>query len=287
VALETDPQEFREEMEFLWQRGGSMFLSTFRDLMRSPEANTLAADFVREKISETVHDADTARKLTPDGLIGCKRLVIDTDYYETYNRSNVSLVDISDKGTPITRITPTGVQVGEDHHELDVLIFATGFDAMTGSLLRVDIRGRGGRSLVDAWAAGPVTYLGLGVTGFPNFFTITGPGSPSVLANMIVGTEQHVDWITECIGYLHANGYETIEAEPEAVDAWVGHVNAVADRTIFPSCNSWYVGANIPGKARVFMPLLGFPAYVDKCNEIAANGYEGFRLQPAPAAVSG
>ncbi|MGE0730075.1 MAG: flavin-containing monooxygenase [Acidimicrobiia bacterium] len=287
VALETDPEEFRREMELLWERGGSLFLSTFRDLMRDPAANQLAADFVREKIHQTVRDPETARKLTPDGLIGCKRLVIDTDYFETYNRPNVSLVDVSPKGTPITRITPTGVQCGDEHHDLDVLIFATGFDAMTGSLLRVDIRGRGGASLADVWEAGPVTYLGLGVHGFPNLFTVTGPGSPSVLANMIVGTEQHVEWISDCIDHLDAHGLDTIEAEPESVQRWVAHVNAVADQTIFPSCNSWYVGANIPGKPRVFMPLLGFPAYVDRCNEVAANGYEGFKLEKVGAGRTG
>ena len=284
VAMETDPEEFRAEMEYLWERGGSLFLSSFRDLMRTPEANQLAADFVREKIRETVKDPETAAKLIPDGLIGCKRLVIDTDYFETYNRPNVSLVDISAKGTPITEITPTGIRCGDEEHELDVLIFATGFDAMTGSLLRVDIRGRGGRRLADAWEAGPVTYLGLNVSGFPNLFTITGPGSPSVLANMIVGTEQHVEWIAQCLDYMAAHGHDTIEAEPEAVAEWVAHVNAVADRTIFPTCNSWYVGANIPGKPRVFMPLLGFPAYVDKCNEVAATDYPGFTF--GRAAVS-
>ncbi len=276
-ALATDPESFREEMELLWQRGGTLFLASFRDLMRTPEANRLAADFVRDKIRQTVQDPEVAQLLTPDGLIGCKRLVIDTGYYETYNRSNVSLVDISDgRGTPITEITPTGIRCGDRRYELDVLIFATGFDAMTGSLLRVDIRGRGGRTLAEAWEAGPVTYLGLGVHGFPNLFTVTGPGSPSVLANMIVGTEQHVDWITDCIDYMAAHGHDLIEADPAAVDAWVAHVNAVADRTIFPTCNSWYVGANIPGKPRVFMPLLGFPAYVDKCDDVAAHDYQGF-----------
>ncbi|MEZ5412185.1 MAG: NAD(P)/FAD-dependent oxidoreductase [Acidimicrobiales bacterium] len=285
VATETDPEEFRAEMEYLWERGGSLFLSSFRDLMRTPEANQLAADFVREKIRQTVNDPETAAKLIPDGLIGCKRLVIDTDYFETYNRPNVSLVDISAKGTPITEVTPTGIRCGDDHYDLDVLIFATGFDAMTGSLLRVDIRGRGGRRLADAWEAGPITYLGLNVDGFPNLFTITGPGSPSVLANMIVGTEQHVEWIADCVDYMAAHGHDTIEAEPEAVEEWVAHVNAVADRTIFPTCNSWYVGANIPGKPRVFMPLLGFPAYVDKCNEVASTDYPGFTFGRATAAA--
>ena len=276
-AADVDDATFTATMERLWEMGGTMFLSAFRDLMRTPASNERAAAFVRTKIAEIVHDPATAAKLTPDGLIGCKRLVIDTGYYETYNRPNVTLVDIGPQGTPITRITPTGVQVGNEHHELDVLIFATGFDAMTGSLLRVDIQGRDGQRLADTWEAGPVTYLGLGVHGFPNFFTITGPGSPSVLANMIIATEQHVDWITDCISYLQANGHDTIEADPASVESWVAHVNAAADRTIFPSCNSWYLGANIPGKPRVFMPLPGFPGYVDTCDDVAANGYRGFR----------
>ncbi len=217
-------------------------------------------------------------------MIGCKRLVVDTDYYATYNRPNVTLVDVSEHGQPISRITPTGLQVGETEYEFDVLIFATGFDAMTGSLLRVDIRGRGGEPLAETWAAGPVTYLGLGVTGFPNLFMITGPGSPSVLANMVIATEQHVDWIMDCIDHMDAAGHAVIEAERHAVDEWVAHVNSVADRTIFPTCNSWYLGANIPGKPRVFMPLPGFPAYVERCEQIAANGYEGFRFEAhAPA----
>jgi cation diffusion facilitator CzcD-associated flavoprotein CzcO len=157
-------------------------------------------------------------------------------------------------------------------------VFATGFDAMTGALLSIDIRGRSGRTLQEAWSAGPRTYLGLNSVGFPNFFTISGPGSPSVLTNMIVSIEQHVNWITECIEYLRENGHRRIEATLEAQDAWVDFVNTVADFTLFPSCNSWYLGANVPGKPRVFMPLLGFPTYVEKCNDVAAKGYEGFAL---------
>ncbi len=278
-AVDLSPEALGEEMELLWQQGGPMFLSGFRDLMRNPAANQLAADFVRCKIAEIVDDPAVAMRLTPSGMIGCKRLVVDTDYYATYNRPNVTLVDVSEHGRPIDRITPAGVQTGESEHQVDVLIFATGFDAMTGSLLRVDIRGRGGRPLTETWAAGPVTYLGLGVTGFPNLFMVTGPGSPSVLANMIIATEQHVDWIMDCVEYMDARGHAVIEAERHAVDDWVAHVNSVADRTIFPSCNSWYLGANIPGKPRVFMPLPGFPAYVERCEQVKANDYEGFRFE--------
>jgi cyclohexanone monooxygenase len=186
----------------------------------------------------------------------------------------VRLVDIAAHG--IDRIAPEGVVANGESFALDALVFATGFDAMTGTLLRIDIRGRDGKTLQDAWRAGPRTYLGLGVAGFPNLFLITGPGSPSVLTNMIVSIEQHVNWIAGCIEHLRAKGRTTIEAQPAAQNAWVEHVNAVADRTLYPMCNSWYVGANIPGKARVFMPLLGFPPYVEKCDEVAAQDYEGF-----------
>jgi cyclohexanone monooxygenase len=281
-ALETPDDEVEAELDRLWAQGGPLFLATFRDLMLDPAANELAAAYVRHKIAEIVHDPDTAATLTPDGLIGCKRLVIDTGYYATYNRPNVTLVDVSDEGRPIRRITPTGIETGDDHHELDVLVFATGFDAMTGALSRIDIRGRDGLRLADKWDGGPRTYLGLQVAGFPNLFTVTGPGSPSVLANMIIATEQHVDFIAECLDHLDRHGHRTVEALPDHEAAWVDHVNAVADRTIFPSCNSWYVGANVPGKPRVFMPLPGFPAYVRRCEEVVANGYEGFAFDAAP-----
>ena len=279
-AVDATPEELEAELDFLWARGGPLFLASFRDLLLDPEANRLAADYVRAKIAEIVDDPETAATLTPDGLIGCKRLVIDTGYYETYNRPDVRLVDVGPDGRPIERITPEGVVTGGELHPLDVLIFATGFDAMTGSLLRIDIRGRGGRSLQAKWEAGPVTYLGLGVAGFPNLFTITGPGSPSVLANMIMAAQQHVDWVTDCIEHMEQTGQATIEAEAAHEAAWVEHVNAVADRTIFPTCNSWYLGANVPGKPRVFMPLPGFPAYVARCEEVVAKGYEGFLFEP-------
>ena len=201
---------------------------------------------------------------------------MDSGYYATFNRPNVRLVDISKSG--IDQITPARVRVDGASFELDSLVFATGFDAMTGTLLKIDIRGRGGRTLREAWEAGPRTYLGLSVAGFPNFFTISGPGSPSVLTNMIVSIEQHVNWIAECIAQLRAQGRASIEARPEAQEAWVEHVNAVAGRTLYTQCNSWYVGANIPGKKRVFMPLLGFPDYVTKCDEVVAKSYEGFDI---------
>jgi cyclohexanone monooxygenase len=196
--------------------------------------------------------------------------------YATFNRRNVTLVDVNQ--APIEEITPAGLRAGGREYELDAIVLATGFDAMTGAVLRIDIRSSGGRTLQDKWAAGPRTYLGLVTAGFPNLFTITGPGSPSVLSNMIPSIEQHVDWIADCIGYLREHDVDRIEPSVEAEDAWVEHVNEVAGETLFPSRNSWYLGANVPGKPRVFMPYLGFPPYVEKCNEVAAKGYEGFSL---------
>jgi cation diffusion facilitator CzcD-associated flavoprotein CzcO len=180
--------------------------------------------------------------------------------------------------SPIDRITPGGIETGGQEFAVDCIVLATGFDAMTGALSQIDIRGKGGVALSEKWAAGPRTYLGLSVTGFPNLFTITGPGSPSVLSNMIPSIEQHVNWIADCIGHMRDKGHDHVEAKIDAEDAWVDHVNEIAGLTLFPSCNSWYLGANVPGKPRVFMPVLGFPAYVEKCEEVVAKGYEGFRM---------
>ena len=205
--------------------------------------------------------------------------MIDSDYYITFNRDNVTLVDLREGG--IEEVTPKGVRTTNAEYELDILVFATGFDAMTGALGRIDIRGRGGRALKEKWADGPRSYLGIQSAGFPNLFTITGPGSPSVLSNMVVSIEQHVDWITDCITYLRKNQIERIEPTVEAEDAWVEHVNQVAQGTMFtaPSCNSWYLGANVPGKPRIFMPYIGGVGnYRQKCDEIVAKGYEGIAL---------
>jgi cyclohexanone monooxygenase len=283
-ALAATPEERERAFAERWARGGLVFLGAYGDLMLDERANGFAADFVRARIAETVRDPETARRLMPRQIIGCKRLCIDTGYYETYNRPNVRLVDVSE--APIEEITPKGVRAGGQEFELDSLVFATGFDAMTGSLLKIDIRGRGGESLRDKWAEGPRTWLGLGIAGFPNMFTVSGPGSPSVLTNMIVSIEQHVEWISDCIAYMRAKGHRAIEATPEAEEGWVAHVNAVADRTLFPGCNSWYLGANVPGKPRVFMPLIGFPDYVAKCDQVAARGYEGFVFDRAAQAAA-
>jgi cyclohexanone monooxygenase len=275
-ARDMTPAERRAAFEARWQYGGLFFLGALGDLLLDKEANDMAAEFVRGKIRSIVRDPAVAELLSPKQVIGCKRLCVDSGYYATFNRPNVRLVDIS--ATGIDEITPEGVRVNGASYGVDALVFATGFDAMTGTLLKIDIHGRGGYALRDAWQAGPRTYLGLCVAGFPSLFTITGPGSPSVLTNMMVSIEQHVDWIADCIAHLRSSGKRSIEATPEAQQAWVEHVNAVAGRTLYPQCNSWYLGANVPGKTRVFMPLLGFPDYVEKCEEVVAKGYDGFLL---------
>jgi cyclohexanone monooxygenase len=261
--------------------GGFAFMAAFEDLGTDLAANALAAEFVSEKIRRVVHDPEIAERLIPtDHPIGSKRICVDTGYFETFNRDDVTLVDV--KHTPIEEITETGVKVAGQVHEVDVIVFATGFDAMTGSLLRMDIRGRGGLTLREKWAAGPRTYLGLGTAGFPNLFTITGPGSPAVLSNVVLAVEQHVEWIVDCMQHMQAAGLATIEAEVDAEDDWVEHVNQAADRTLYKQANSWYLGANVPGKPRVFMPYAGgVGRYRKRCDQVAAEGYRGFRLEPA------
>jgi cation diffusion facilitator CzcD-associated flavoprotein CzcO len=276
LALDATAQERQAEYEARWRDGGLSFLGAFADLLFDSGANDTAAGFVRDQIRATVRDPDTAEALCPDQVIGCKRLCVDTNYYETFNRPNVRLVDL--RRSPISAITPDGIRTADAHFDLDAIVYATGFDAMTGALTRIDIRGKKGMALRDAWAAGPHTYLGLSVFGFPNLFTITGPGSPSVLTNMVVSIEQHVNWIADCMDHLRRHGYQRIEATSDAQTAWVEYVNVVADFTLFPTCNSWYLGANVPGKTRVFMPYLGFPPYAQKCDEVAQSGYDGFVL---------
>ncbi len=274
LAVEATPEELQAEYEARWAAGGLAFLGGFADLVFDPKANQTAAEFVRNKIRAVVKDPAVAEKLCPTTMVGCKRMCVDTGYYETYNRDNVSLVDISNSA--VERIDPAGLTAAGRHFDLDTIVFATGFDAMTGALSRIDIRGRKGERLNDKWAAGPRTFLGLSVSGFPNLFTVTGPGSPSVLSNMLPSIEQHVDWIADCIEYLDARQIGAIEASREAEEAWGAHVNEVANTSVYPSCNSWYLGANVPGKPRVFMPYLGVPPYVEKCRQVAANDYEGF-----------
>lgn len=277
LASEMSAEEISAELEQRWRMGGLNFYGCFADLMISRQANDIAARFVREKIAARVDDPATAELLSPKTVIGAKRICVDTDYFETYNRDNVTLVDISQ--TPITEITARGLRVGDQDYEFDALVFATGFDAMTGALNAIDIQGRGGVKLKDKWQAGPRTYLGLCSAGFPNLFTISGPGSPSVFTNMITSIEQHVEYIRDIIVFLRERGLSTIEADVAAEDAWVDHVNDVARETLVYEANSWYLGANIPGKPRVFMPYIGgFPLYVEKCDTVVARGYEGFTL---------
>ncbi len=275
-ALDVSHDEVLEELERRWQDGGLPFLGAFADLIFEKDANDLAADFIREKIAARVDDPEVAKLLQPTSIVGCKRLCVDSNYYETYNRDNVSLVDISKQG--IDEITATGLRCGSERYEVDAIVFATGFDAMTGSLLKINFIGRDGVTLSEKWAAGPRTFLGLCTKGFPNLFTVSGPGSPSVLTNMIPSIEQHVNWIADCIEFLNRGNYTGIEASQAAEDDWVGHVNEVADSSLYPGCSSWYLGTNVPGKPRVFMPYLGFPPYVEKCEEVVANNYAGFDL---------
>jgi cyclohexanone monooxygenase len=277
-ALSVSAAERVREYDARWQRGGLGFAATYLDLLTNQDANDTAAEFFRAKIRGIVRDPAVADLLTPRTYpLGTKRLCVDTEYYATFNRDNVTLVDV--RTAPIEEIVPDGLRTQAGTYVFDSLVFATGFDAMTGALLRIDIRGRGGMSLRDKWAEGPRTYLGLAVAGFPNLFAITGPGSPSVLSNMIVSIEQHVDWIADCLAYLRANSRAAIEATREAEDAWVAHVNELGHMTLYPRANSWYMGANVPGKPRIFMPYVGgVGTYRQRCDEVAARGYEGFTL---------
>jgi cation diffusion facilitator CzcD-associated flavoprotein CzcO len=286
-ALELSDEEVRRTLQQRWEQGGGMpVLLSFRDFLVDERANAKAAEFVRSKIRETVRDPAVAELLVPrDYPIGAKRLCQDEGYFETFNRDDVTLVDI--RSTPIEEITPSGIRTAADAYELDVIVFATGFDALTGALLAIDIRGRDGLTLTEAWAGGPSAYLGLAVAGFPNLFTVTGPGSPSVLSNMVVSIEQHVDWIADCIAALRDRDVGRIEATSEAQEAWMEHVAEVGASTLFPRAASWYVGANVPGKPRVFMPYVGgVGPYRDRCAQVAADGYAGFTLDAAPAGAA-
>ena len=278
-ALEATPEERNRVYEARWAEGGSIsFLYAYTDLLVSKEANDTAAEFVRQKIRGIVTDQATAELLAPkDHPIGTKRLCLDTNYYETYNQPNVKLVDA--RSAPVEEITPSGLRTAKADYEFDAIVFATGFDAMTGALLEVHITTTDGHSLRDKWQDGPLTYLGLMVAGFPNMFIVTGPGSPGVKTQMILSIEQHVNWISDCIRYLDEKGYRHIDAQVGAESEWVAHVNEVADSTLYPLANSWYLGSNIPGKPRVFMPYVGgVPSYKLKCDAVAAEGYSGFEL---------
>ena len=275
---EVDEAEARRRYEAAWELGGVMVLQQFNDLMTSQRSNDFAAEFFRDKIREIVDDPDVAAKLLPTGYpIAAKRPVLDTNYFETFNKPHVRLVDT--RQTPITEITSAGIRTGDELHEVDVIVFATGYDAFTGSFLRMDIRGRGGVRLADRWANGPTAYLGLGIAGFPNLLTVNGPCSPAVLTNVPATIEHDVEWIADCIAHLEANDITSIEPTVEAEQAWVRHVADALEGTLFPLADSWWMGANIPGKPRVFMAYTGgLNVFRERCSEVARAGYEGYEL---------
>ncbi|GAA3345912.1 NAD(P)/FAD-dependent oxidoreductase [Deinococcus persicinus] len=278
-AIEDSDHHRQEVFEEAWAQGGFAFASTYKDLLTNEQSNEKAAAFIRSKIRETVQDPTVAEKLCPKYMYGTKRQVLDSDYFETYNRDNVLLVDV--KESPILEITETGVQTASDHFELDIIIFATGYDGMTGPLFKIDIRGRNGVTLKDKWENGASvqTYLGLATASFPNLFMITGPESPSVLVNMPIAIEQHVEWIAQCIDYLREHDIDVMETNAEAEQAWSKHCREIANETLYVKGDSWYTGANIAGKPRSFLIYLGgFDYYTKRCQEVAQNNYEGFQL---------
>ena len=285
-ALSVDEDQRQELYTKRWAIGGTGFLGSFNDLLTNADANYTAAEYVRQQIKRVVKDKETAEILCPRSYpIGTKRICIDTGYFETYNRENVNLVDISKK--PIQRLVADGIIVDDQLYAFDSIIFATGFDAMTGSIFNVDIKGRGGLALKEKWNAGPKTYLGLMSASFPNLFMITGPGSPSVKSNMIMSIEQHVDLVIETLLSMRRKGLSVVEPELEAENKWVDHVQEVANKTLFPQANSWYMGANIPGKPRLFMPYIGgVGAYREICEEIVANNYRGFKFEKSKQAIA-
>ena len=278
-VLAEPPQDVQRTYMDRWQRGGGMpFLGAYTDLLVDRAANDTVAEFIRDRIRETVADQSVAELLCPWAYpVGAKRLCQSDDYFAMFNSPNVTLVDV--RSSPITEVTPDGLRTSSEFYALDALVFATGFDAMTGALARIDIRGVDGLALTEKWTAGPRAYLGVATAGFPNMFLVTGPGSPSVLSNMVVSIEQHVEWITACIGHVLGGGYTQVEATAEAEKAWGEHVIEVAYSTLFPMADSWYIGANIPGKPRVFAPYIGgVGPYRERCDAVASAGYEGFVL---------
>lgn len=279
TSAKAVPDDEREAVfEQHWQEGGTDFMRSFSDIASDLDVNVHAADFVRKQIRQTVLDPTVASRLSPtDYPIGAKRICLDTGYYDTYNRSNVRLVSLREE--PVVEITASGVRTSGGDYEVDAIVMATGYDAMTGPYLRMNIRGVGGVSLADEWSEGPRTMLGLAVHGFPNLLTITGPGSPSVLTNVIASIEQHVDWIAELLDHIAEHDLSRVETTTEAQQTWSEHVQEVAHQRLFLHANSWYLGANVPGKPRVFMPYAGgLGEYTERCDEVARSGYKGFML---------
>lgn len=280
ATTDVSPQEREAEYERRWAKGGANYTHAFNDIFTNKASNELAAEFVRNKIRSIVKDPAVAARLTPqDHAIGTKRICVDTDYYKTYNEQHVRLVDV--RATPLVGVTPEGIRTQDASYPLDCIVLATGYDAVTGALERLNLQGEQGQSLKDTWAAGPRTYLGLMTQGFPNLFFITGPGSPSILTNVVVSIEQHVDWIARCLLHMQSTKQQKIEAQAPAQEAWVQKVNDLAKDTLFPSASSWYMGANVPGKPRVFLPFLGgLGTYTEICEEVIADGYRGFEFWP-------
>ena len=276
--LDLSSEEIKKELNNRWKIGGQeIFTAGFTDVGVDVEANKIVADFVKSKIKEIVKDPNVAELLSPEDAIGCKRLCADTNYFETYNRENVELIDLN--SNPINSITENGILTKNKEFKFDTIIFATGFDAMTGALQAIDITGKNGKKLKQVWKDGPKSFLGLLINGFPNLFTVTGPGSPSVLTNMMVAIEQHVEWISDCINFLSKSNLNEVEADELFQIEWMDHIEEVAKNTLRYTCNSWYVGANVPGKKRVFMPYAGgFGKYREKCDEIAENNYSILRI---------
>jgi cation diffusion facilitator CzcD-associated flavoprotein CzcO len=285
-VADVTPAEREAIYKAAWEYGGLQFRATFFDLLTDRAANSTAAEFLKSRIRSTVKDPATAENLADiDHPYSAKRPPIDSDYFETFNRPNVALVNL--RKDPIERVTATGIRTKAKEHPLDIIVFATGFDAMTGTLFKIDIKGRAGKPLREYWKGGPQTYLGLQMPGFPNLFTITGPGSPSVLTNMPVAIEQHVEWITDCIAHLRRNGIQTIEPAEASVASWGEHVQECARATLlYDAKHSWYFGSNVEGKPQVFMPYAGgLHRYRKLCAEIAARGYEGFVMDRGRAAA--
>jgi len=273
--MDASPEERAAEYDARWRSGGAAFMHSFNDLLFNEDSNHTAAAFVRERIRAIVKDPQTAERLCPkDHPIGTKRICVDTDYFETFNRPNVQLVSIRETGG--IEITENGVQAGSQFYPCDVIVLATGFDAISGPLLAMDVRGRGGRSLRDKWKDGAKEYLGLIGAGFPNLLTITGPGSPSVLSNVVVSIEQHVDFIAALLNHMKARNYTCVDASDAAENDWMAQVSDLAHQTLYPRANSWYVGANVAGKPRVFLPFIGVGKYRQICNDIVRDDYRGF-----------
>jgi cation diffusion facilitator CzcD-associated flavoprotein CzcO len=278
LTMQASPDERRAAFERRWELGGVLFSKTFSDQLTDVAANDEARRFYEAQVRDVIDDPGVADLLIPrDHPIGTKRICTDTNYFQTFNEPHVKLVNV--RATPIESVDASGINTSDAHYDVDAIVLATGFDAMTGALAKVDIVGRDGRRLSDDWAEGPRTYLGLGIDGFPNLFVVSGPGAPAVLANMVLHAEAHVNWIADCIDYLDDHGYAAIEASVDAVDDWVAECARRAEASLFTKADSWYLGANVPGKPRVFMLFVGgFATYLDICAAVADAGYKGFRL---------